>query len=76
MKFASRDTLPNRWAAWFGGLTITAQDLGETRFSGPMVDQAARPRLLRKVRDVAMPFLSVTHVRPGQADAKARQTRS
>jgi hypothetical protein len=74
MKFASRDTLPNRGAAWFGGLTITAQDLGETRFSGPVVDQAARPRSLRKVRDVAMPLLSVVCVKPDQAMAKARQT--
>jgi hypothetical protein len=61
--------LDDRWAAWFGGLTLTAQDLGETRFSGPVVDQAARPRLRRSVRDVGMPFLSVTRVRPGQADA-------
>ena len=66
----------NRGAARFGDLTITAQDLVSPRFSGPVVDQAARPRLLRKVRGVGMPFLSVTRVRPGQAEAKARHTRS
>jgi hypothetical protein len=66
--------LDDRWAAWFGGLTLTALDNGETRFSGPVVDQAARPRFLRKVRDVAMPLVSVMRVKPDPAEAKARQT--
>jgi hypothetical protein len=61
--------LENRWAAWFEGLTITAQDLGETLLTGPVVDQAALHGLLRKVRDLGMPLLSVTRVRPSQADA-------
>ena len=65
--------LDNRWADWFEGLTITALDNGETLLTGPVVDQAALHGLLRKVRDLAMPLLSVTRVRPGQADAKARQ---
>ena len=65
--------LDNRWADWFEDLTITALDNGETLLTGPVVDQAALHGLLRKVRDLAMPLLSVTRVRPGQADAKARQ---
>ena len=62
--------LDNRWADWFEGLTITALDNGETLLTGPVVDQAALHGLLRKVRDLAMPLLSVTRVRPGQADVK------
>ncbi len=61
--------LDNRWADWFEGLAITLEDNGETLLTGPVVDQAALHGLLRKVRDLAMPLLSVTHVRPGQADA-------
>jgi hypothetical protein len=62
--------LDTRWADWFEGLTITALDNGETLLMGMVVDQAALHGVLRKVRDLAMPLLSVTRVRPGQADAK------
>ena len=61
--------LDTRWADWFEGLTITALDNGETLLTGMVVDQAALHGLLRKVRDLAMPLLSVSRVRPSQADA-------
>ena len=61
--------LDDRWAAWFGGLTVTLEENGETLLAGPVVDQAALHGVLRKVRDLGMPLLSVTCVRPGQADA-------
>ena len=61
--------LDNRWANWFEGLTITRVDNGETLLTGPVVDQVALHGLLRKVRDLGMPLLSVTRVRPSQADA-------
>jgi hypothetical protein len=61
--------LGRQWTNWFGGLTITLEDNGETLLSGPVVDQAALHGVLRKVRDVAMPLISVICVRPGQADA-------
>ena len=61
--------LGRKWADWFEGLTITALDNGETLLTGPVVDQAALHGLLRKVRDLGMPLLSVTRVRPGQANA-------
>jgi len=60
--------LDDRWAAWFGGLTLTREDNGETLLTGPVVDQAALHGLLRKVRDLGMPLLSVTRVRPSQDD--------
>ena len=61
--------LGRQWTDWFGGLTLTLEDNGETLLTGPVVDQAALRGLLRKVRDLGMPLLSVTRVRPDQADA-------
>ena len=61
--------LDDRWTTWFGGLTLTREDNGTTLLTGPVVDQAALYGLLRKVRDVGMPLISVIGVDPGQADA-------
>jgi hypothetical protein len=61
--------LGDRWAAWFEGLSMTLEDNGDTLLTGPVVDQAALHGLLRKVRDLGMPLISVAHVRSGQADA-------
>jgi len=57
-----------QWTDWFEGLTITLEDNGETLLTGPVVDQAALHGLLKKVRDLGMPLLSVNCVEPGQAD--------
>jgi hypothetical protein len=65
--------LGREWTDWFEGLTITALDNGETLLTGPVVDQAALYGVLKKVRDVGMPLLSVVCVTAGQAEAKARQ---
>lgn len=59
--------LETRWAAWFEGLTITALDNGETLLTGS-VDQAALHGVLKKVRDLGMPLLSLIRVRSSQAD--------
>ncbi len=61
--------LADRWAAWFGGLTITLEENGDTLLTGPVVDQAALHGLLRKVRDLGMILVSVNRVGPNQADA-------
>jgi hypothetical protein len=65
--------LGREWTDWFEGLTIRLTDNGDTLLSGPVVDQAALHGLLRKVRDLGMPLLSVSCVEPGQAEAKAHQ---
>jgi hypothetical protein len=59
--------LDARWAARFEGLTLTLEDNGDTLLTGPVVDQAALHGLLRKVRDLAMPLVSVTRISPGPA---------
>jgi hypothetical protein len=61
--------LGSQWTDWFGGLTITLEENGDTLLTGPVADQAALYGLLRKVRDLGMPLLSVICVKPGQADA-------
>ena len=60
--------LDDKWAAWFEGLTITLEDNGDTLLTGPVVDQAALHGLLKKVRDLGMPLVSVSPVEHGQAD--------
>ncbi|TMC16545.1 MAG: hypothetical protein E6J36_21370 [Chloroflexi bacterium] len=54
--------LGREWTDWFGGLTITLEDNGETLLIGPVIDQAALHGVLKKVRDVGMPLLSVIEV--------------
>ena len=51
--------LAERWAGQFGGLTIRLEENGDSVLSGQVVDQAALHGVLRKVRDLGMPLLSV-----------------
>jgi hypothetical protein len=60
--------LGGQWSDWFGGLTITLEDNGETLLTGPVVDQAALFGLLRKVRDLGLPLLSVNCVESDQSE--------
>jgi len=64
-----RGHLDARWANWFEGLTITLEENGDTLLTGPVIDQAALHGLLKKVRDLGLPLVSVSPVEPGQADA-------
>ena len=57
-----------QWTDWFGGVTITLEDNGDTLLTGPVIDQAALYGVLKKVRDLGMPLLSVNRVNPVQAD--------
>jgi len=51
--------LSNQWTDRFGGLTITQDENGDTLLTGPIVDQAALFGLLKKVRDLGMPLISI-----------------
>lgn len=60
--------LSPQWTDWFEGLTITPEDSGHTLLTGPVIDQAALYGLLRKMRDLGMPLLSVNRIAPGPVD--------
>ncbi len=52
--------LGDQWAEWFEGMTITLEDNGNTIITGMVVDQAALHGLLKKVRDLGLPLISVS----------------
>jgi hypothetical protein len=60
--------LDARWSSWFEGLSFTYDGDGTTILSGPVVDQAALYGLLRTVRDLGLPLVSVMGVEPGHAN--------
>ncbi len=62
-----RGHLGPRWAAWFDGLRLTANDDGTTALRGPVVDQAALHGLLQKLRDLGITLLSLTSSAPPPA---------
>jgi hypothetical protein len=51
--------LTGQWTDWFDGLTISLEETGVTCLTGPVADQAALYGLLKKVRDLGMPLVSV-----------------
>jgi hypothetical protein len=57
------------WTDWFEGLSVTLEDNGDTLLTGTVVDQAALHGLLRKVRDLGIPLISVSPVDASRLDA-------
>ncbi len=58
--------LAPRWAAWFDGMTLTAQDDGCALIHGTVADQSALHGLLRKLSDIGLPLVSVTLMVPDE----------
>ena len=56
--------LSRQWTDWFEGLTITLEEDGNTLLSGRVVDQSALHGILKKIRNLGMPLLSVNSVDP------------
>jgi hypothetical protein len=54
--------LSPQWADWFEGLTITLEEDGNTLLTGSVIDQAALHGLLKKIRDLGLPLVSVVQV--------------
>jgi hypothetical protein len=56
--------LSQQWTDWFEGLSITLEEDGNTLLNGPVVDQSALHGILKKIRNLGMPLLSVNVVDP------------
>ncbi|MBM3124437.1 MAG: hypothetical protein FJZ87_05095 [Chloroflexi bacterium] len=54
--------LDDQWTGWFGGMTITLEENGDTLLTGPVVDQAALFGLLKKVRDLGLPLVWLNRI--------------
>lgn len=62
--------LDARWADWFGGMIVVLTEDGDTVLTGPVADQAALHGLLRKVRDIGIPLVSVNELQTSQWQAQ------
>lgn len=62
-----------RWSDWFGGMTITLLRQGDTVLTGPLADQAALYGLLRKIRNLGMPLVSVRRVKQNQNQTRNKR---
>ena len=51
-----------RWAARFDGLTLTHLEDGTTVLEGDITDQAALHGVIRTVRDLGLPLVSLTRL--------------
>jgi hypothetical protein len=68
-QFKIKGHLSQQWMNWFEGLTISLEEDGNTLLSGPVIDQPALHGILKKIRDLGMPLLSVN---PTVSDQKAK----
>lgn len=59
-----RGHLDDRWTDACEGLTITLEATGDTLLTVPVVDQAALHGLLRKLRDLGAPLVSINPAGP------------
>ena len=59
-----RGCLDEKWSDWFDNLTISCMGNTTTLLSGPIVDDDALHGLLKKIRDLNLPLLSVNIVEP------------
>lgn len=65
-----RGHLDGQWADWFGVLAVKREENGDTLLTGTMVDQSALHGLLRKVRDLGMPLISINRIEPDPTDVE------
>ncbi len=62
----------DHWAEWFEGMAITIDDTGETILRGPVSDQSALYGMLSRLRDLAVPLLSVKAVQDEPPTVRGR----
>jgi hypothetical protein len=62
--------LSAQWSDWFDGFTIMLDERGQTILTGPVIDQAALHGLLKKIRDLGLPLISVNRLDPDEGSTK------
>jgi hypothetical protein len=67
--------LDDQWSVWFENATITLEEDGDTLLTLPVIDQAALHGLLKKIRDLGMPLLSVNRIVSDQNNSSKRRIR-
>ncbi len=65
-----RETLDQRWVAWFDGMAIRHNADGTTTLEGQVVDQAALYGLISRARDLGLTLLAVLRCEPA-ADGRS-----
>jgi hypothetical protein len=65
-RIAIEGHLGSQWSDWFDGFTITLDERGRTILVGPVADQAALHGLMKKIRDLGLPLISVNRLDPGE----------
>jgi hypothetical protein len=61
-KITIKGHVDNKWSDWFDDLQITHQKDGTSTLYGPLPDQAALHKILRKIRDLNLQLISVKQV--------------
>jgi hypothetical protein len=59
-----KGVLDSGWSAWFEGLRVSSDPVGQTTIAGPVADQAALHGLLAKIRDLGLELLWVRRTDP------------
>jgi hypothetical protein len=65
--------LGQQWADWFEGMSITLEPAGDTLLCGSMLDQTGLFGVLRKVRDLGMPLVSVSRLQDSESDQASKE---
>jgi hypothetical protein len=61
-KIRIKGHLDTKWSDWFDGLRITHEKDGTSTLYGPLPDQAALHKILRKIRNLNLQLISVEQV--------------
>jgi hypothetical protein len=68
--------LDAHWADWFDGMSITLEEDGNTLLSGSVPDQPALYGILRRVRDLGLPLVSVNQIPVNLSQQSSNKKRS
>lgn len=67
-KIRIKGHLGHDWEDWFDNASITPAEDGETILTCTIRDQSALHGVLRRIRDLGVPLISVVRVEPDRPD--------